>query len=201
MKPTARSSPPLSPADKAAGQPVLLWCLLPPAGPVVLSIALVMLTALGPPLPTLAPGQGWRLAAPGALAALLGWLWVVRRIGRTTARADGRRTAAALALGTSALSVPVWALGVMQWVNGRLAAQAQATRVPLLGLSTSPQTRSRTPYHWAHLPGDAAAGLPAGRYLLDSRHHAAWTAQPPATVTVHHARGLLGARVVAGLGD
>ncbi len=197
----ARSRPLLSAADKAAGQRVLLWCLLPFAGPIVLSIALVLLTALGPPLPTLAPGQGWRLATPGAVAALLGWLWVRRQIGRTTPRADWRRTAAALAQGTSVLSVPVWALGVMQSVNGRFAAEAQATRVPLQGLSTSTKSRSRTPYHWAHLPGDAATGLPAGRYLLDSGHHAAWTAQPPATVTVHHARGLLGARVVAGLGD
>lgn len=201
MTRTARSRPPLSAADKAAGQRVLLWCLLPFAGPMVLSMALVLLTTLGPPLPTLAPGQGWRLAPWGALAALLGWWWVLRRIGRTTERTDWRRAAAALALGMSVLSVPVWALGVMQWVNGRFAAQALTTRVPLQGLSTSAQSRSRTPYHWAHLPGDAAAGLPAGRYLLDSGHHAAWTAQPPATVTVHHARGLLGARVVAGLGD
>jgi hypothetical protein len=201
MNPTARSLPPLSAADKAAGQRVLLWCVLPFAGPILLSMALVLLTTLGPPLPTLAPGQGWRLVAPGALAALLGWWWVVRQIGRTTERADWRRTAAALALGMSVLSLPVWALGVMQWVNGRFAAEAQATRVPLQGLSTSSKSRSRTPYFWAHLPGDAAAGLPAGRYLLDSGHHAAWTAQPPATVTVHHARGLLGARVVEGLGD
>lgn len=201
MARTARSRPPLSAADKASGQRVLLWCLLPFAGPMLLSMALVLLTTLGPPLPTLAPGEGWRLAPWGAMAALLGWWWVVRRIGRTTQRADWRRAAAALALGMSVLSVPVWALGVMQWVNGRLAAEAQATRVPLQGLSTSAQSRSRTPYHWAHLPGDAEAGLPAGRYLLDSGHHAAWTAQPPTTVTVHHARGLLGARVVAGLGD
>lgn len=201
MTRTARSRPSLSVADKAAGQRVLLWCLLPFAGPMVLSMALVLLTTLGPPLPTLAPGQGWRLAPWGTLAALLGWWWVVRRIGRTTQRADWRRAAAALALGMSVLSVPVWALGVMQWVNGRFAAEAQATRVPLQGLSTSAQSRSRTPYHWAHLPGDATTGLPAGRYLLDSGHHAAWTAQPPATVTVHHARGLLGARVVAGLGN
>ncbi len=191
----------MSPEDKAAGQRVLLWCLLPFAGPIVLSIALVLLSALGPPLPTLAPGQGWRLAAPGATAALLGWLWVRGRVDHATQRPDWRKAAAWLSLVTSLLGWPVWTLGAMQWVNGRFTGDLQATPVPLQGLSTTPRKNSRVPYHWAHLPGDAATGLPAGKYLLDSGHHAAWTAQPPATVTVHHARGLLGARVVAGLGD
>jgi len=77
MSPPNPSRPLLLPADKAAGQRVLLWCLLPFAGPVVLSMALVLTTR-------------WQ---------------------------------------------------------------------PLQGLSSTPDKRSREPYHWAHLPGDAAAGL------------------------------------------
>lgn len=197
---TPRPKPRLTPEERAVGQRLLLWCLLPLAGPMVLSIGLVLQT-LWQPLPTLAPGQAWQLALPGGSAALLGWLGVLRWLWRGTPRADWRRAGAVLSLVTSLLATPVWALGVMQWVNGQWPGAVQATRVRLDGLSTSPRSKSREPYRWAHLPGDAGAGLPPGKYLLDADHHAAWTERRPPSVTVHHARGLLGARVVAGWSD
>lgn len=197
---TPRNATP-RPETPQRGQWLLLLCVSPFPGSVLLTLVLVLLGTLWRPVPPLAPGEAWGLALPGALAALVLWGLVVRALWRRTGNPAWRKAGAALALLSALLATPVLALGVMQWVNGHWLGEVQATRVRLDGLSTSPRSKSREPHRWAHLPGDAGAGLPPGKYLLDANHHAAWAERRPPSVTVHHARGLLGARVVAGWSD
>ena len=196
---TPRTAASASHQGLATGQ-FLLICMQPFGAAVLVTVVLVLET-WARPLPVLAPGAAWRLALPGALGALALWALVWWQLRRRALHPQWRKAGAALSLASSVLATPVLALGALQWVNARFMEGPQHTPMQLMALSTSPRKGHSEPYHWAQLQPLPGGTLAAGKYLIPEPAHAAWNTRRPATVTVHHARGLLGAQVVLDFSD
>jgi hypothetical protein len=149
----------------------------------------------------LAPGEGVWLAA-AAFTAVLGWL-VARAAAGPVADARRRRGLMIVCAITSAMAWPIWAMGVMTSVNGLRLDDRQTTTMRVVRLETSTIKNSRRLNHWARLepmtaPGEASP-LRAGRYFIGDSLPDAWRQQTPQQITIDHARGVLGARVVLAL--
>ncbi|RNJ61345.1 MAG: hypothetical protein EDM03_15990 [Porphyrobacter sp. IPPAS B-1204] len=170
--------------------------LLPFAIPVLLTFALVAFVGEDWPR-TMVPGSGLKLAGfvATALTSLLVWRLMTRGI--TDARV---RMATVLLCGVVGLmGWPVWSVGIMPSVNGYSLGQPQTVPMVLERTESTPVSRSSQRNHWVWLR-PKAPGSPAGpgRYFIPEDLYESWNRQPPGTVNVTIAEGMLGAVVVTG---
>ena len=178
---------------------IVALCFAPIAGWVLITIALALLQPAGLPR-QMPPGEG--LAWQGLAGTLLVTAWVVRHVFRTTTDTAERKVLAGLALAGGLMAWPIVTLGPLPSLNGARLSDTRTTPMQLTRLSTSPQKRSREPFHWAHLqpqPGDTT--LRGGRYFIAGEDFEAWAARRPGTLHITHHRGLLGARVLTDITD
>ena len=178
---------------------IVALCFAPIAGWVLIAIALALLQPAGLPR-QMPPGEG--LAWQGLAGTLLVTAWVVRHVFRTTTDTAERKVLAGLALVGGLMAWPIVTLGPLPSLNGARLSDTRTTPMQLARLSTSPQKRSREPFHWAHLqpqPGDTT--LRGGRYFIAGEDFEAWAARRPGTLHITHHRGLLGARVLTDITD
>ena len=178
---------------------IVALCFAPIAGWVLITIALALLQPAGLPR-QMPPGEG--LAWQGLAGTLLVTAWVVRHVFRTTTDTAERKVLAGLALAGGLMAWPIVTLGPLPSLNGARLSDTRTTPMQLARLSTSPQKRSREPFHWAHLqpqPGDTT--LRGGRYFIAGEDFEAWAARRPGTLHITHHRGLLGARVLTDITD
>ena len=178
---------------------IVALCFAPIAGWVLITIALALLQPAGLPR-QMPPGEG--LAWQGLAGTLLVTAWVVRHVFRTTTDTAERKVLAGLALAGGLMAWPIVTLGPLPSLNGARLSDTRTTPMQLARLSTSPQKRSREPFHWAHLqpqPGDTT--LRGGRYFIAGEDFEAWAAGRPGTLHITHHRGLLGARVLTDITD
>ena len=178
---------------------IVALCFAPIAGWVLITIALALLQPAGLPR-QMPPGEG--LAWQGLVGTLLVTAWVVRHVFRTTTDTAERKVLAGLALAGGLMAWPIVTLGPLPSLNGARLSDTRTTPMQLARLSTSPQKRSREPFHWAHLqpqPGDTT--LRGGRYFIAGEDFEAWAARRPGTLHITHHRGLLGARVLTDITD
>ena len=178
---------------------IVALCFAPIAGWVLITIALALLQPAGLPR-QMPPGEG--LAWQGLAGTLLVTAWVVRQVFRITTDTAERKVLAGLALAGGLMAWPIVTLGPLPSLNGARLSDTRTTPMQLTRLSTSPQKRSREPFHWAHLqpqPGDTT--LRGGRYFIAGEDFEAWAARRPGTLHITHHRGLLGARVLTDITD
>ena len=178
---------------------IVALCFAPIAGWVLITIALALLQPAGLPR-QMPPGEG--LAWQGLVVTLLATAWVVRQVFRSTPDTSERKVLAGLALVGGLMAWPIVTLGPLPSLNGARLSDTRTTPMQLARLSTSPQKRSREPFHWAHLqpqPGDTT--LRGGRYFIAGEDFEAWAARRPGTLHITHHRGLLGARVLTDITD
>ena len=178
---------------------IVALCFAPIAGWVLITIALALLQPAGLPR-LMPPGEG--LAWQGLVVTLLVTAWVVWQQWRSTTDPSERKVLAGLALAGGLMAWPIVTLGPLPSLNGARLSDTRTTPMQLARLSTSPQKRSREPFHWAHLqpqPGDTT--LRGGRYFIAGEDFEAWAARRPGTLHITHHRGLLGARVLTDITD
>ena len=178
---------------------IVALCFAPIAGWVLITIALALLQPAGLPR-LMPPGEG--LAWQGLVVTLLVTAWVVWQQWRSTTDPSERKVLAGLALAGGLMAWPIVTLGPLPSLNGLRLSDTRTTPMQLARLSTSPQKRSREPFHWAHLqpqPGDTT--LRGGRYFIAGEDFEAWAAGRPGTLHITHHRGLLGARVLTDITD
>ena len=178
---------------------IVALCFAPIAGWVLITIALALLQPAGLPR-QMPPGEG--LAWQGLVGTLLVTAWVVWQQWRSTTDPSERKVLAGLALAGGLMAWPIVTLGPLPSLNGARLSDTRTTPMQLARLSTSPQKRSREPFHWAHLqpqPGDTT--LRGGRYFIAGEDFEAWAARRPGTLHITHHRGLLGARVLTDITD
>ena len=178
---------------------IVALCFAPIAGWVLITIALALLQPAGLPR-LMPPGEG--LAWQGLVVTLLVTAWVVWQQWRSTTDPSERKVLAGLALAGGLMAWPIVTLGPLPSLNGARLSDTRTTPMQLARLSTSPQKRSREPFHWAHLqpqPGDTT--LRGGRYFIAGEDFEAWAAGRPGTLHITHHRGLLGARVLTDITD
>lgn len=162
----------------------------------------------------LLPGES--LAVHGLLAAALVGMGTALWHAHHTRHTGLRRLGWLLMAATSLMAAPVLTMGLLPTLNGLRMGPPEKTPMVLTRLETTTVSKSRSLHHWAYLapapqaktPGTPGATeapaepapLPvrSGRFFIDAPLHAQWQAAPPATVTVVHARGLLGARARLG---
>ena len=178
---------------------IVALCFAPIAGWVLITIALALLQPAGLPR-QMPPGEG--LAWQGLVVTLLVTAGVVWQQWRSTTDPSERKVLAGLALAGGLMAWPIVTLGPLPSLNGARLSDTRTTPMQLARLSTSPQKRSREPFHWAHLqpqPGDTT--LRGGRYFIAGEDFEAWAARRPGTLHITHHRGLLGARVLTDITD
>ena len=178
---------------------IVALCFAPIAGWVLITIALALLQPAGLPR-LMPPGEG--LAWQGLVVTLLVTAGVVWQQWRSTTDPSERKVLAGLALAGGLMAWPIVTLGPLPSLNGARLSDTRTTPMQLARLSTSPQKRSREPFHWAHLqpqPGDTT--LRGGRYFIAGEDFEAWAARRPGTLHITHHRGLLGARVLTDITD
>ena len=178
---------------------IVALCFAPIAGWVLITIALALLQPAGLPR-LMPPGEG--LAWQGLVVTLLVTAGVVWQQWRSTTDPSERKVLAGLALVGGLMAWPIVTLGPLPSLNGARLSDTRTTPMQLARLSTSPQKRSREPFHWAHLqpqPGDTT--LRGGRYFIAGEDFEAWAARRPGTLHITHHRGLLGARVLTDITD
>ena len=178
---------------------IVALCFAPIAGWVLITIALALLQPAKLPR-LMPPGEG--LAWQGLVVTLLVTAWVLWQLCRTTTDTAERKVLAGLALVGGLMAWPIVTLGPLPSLNGARLSDTRTTPMQLARLSTSPQKRSREPFHWAHLqpqPGDTT--LRGGRYFIAGEDFEAWAARRPGTLHITHHRGLLGARVLTDITD
>ena len=178
---------------------IVALCFAPIAGWVLITIALALLQPAGLPR-QMPPGEG--LAWQGLVVTLLVTAGVVWQQWRSTTDPSEHKVLAGLALAGGLMAWPIVTLGPLPSLNGARLSDTRTTPMQLARLSTSPQKRSREPFHWAHLqpqPGDTT--LRGGRYFIAGEDFEAWAARRPGTLHITHHRGLLGARVLTDITD
>ncbi|MFY7837536.1 MAG: hypothetical protein ACOVQ0_14780 [Novosphingobium sp.] len=176
---------------------LLAQILLPFAIPVAITLALLLAVGEGWPR-NIAPGSGLKLTGliATALCGMAAWRWATRQV------ADGRvrRFAAILITITALMGWPVWAVGALPSLNGSSLGTPRQTDVQLVRLDITMPSRGHSGfYHWAWIaPRRATSPIGAGRVFIPEEAYRKWNAQRPATVTLRHANGLLGAEVLTG---
>ena len=171
--------------------------LLPFAIPALITLALIL--TIGEAWPrNIAPGSG--LKVPGLIATTLcgaaAWRWATRRVDDDRAR----KFAAALMALTALMGWPVWSVGALPSLNGSAHGAPRATVMRLVRLDiTLPKRRNGGFYYWAWVePLRETSAITAGRVFIPEEAYRKWNATHPATVTLRHANGLLGAEVLTG---
>ena len=143
---------------------IVALCFAPIAGWVLITIALALLQPAGLPR-LMPPGEG--LAWQGLVVTLLVTAGVVWQQWRSTTDPSERKVLAGLALAVGLMAWPIVTLGPLPSLNGARLSDTRTTPMQLARLSTSPQKRSREPFHWAHpQPHPAAATLRGVRYFI-----------------------------------
>jgi hypothetical protein len=172
--------------------------LLPFAIPILVTFALVLTVGESWPR-NMAPGSGlklWGLCA-AAVTTVLVWRFA------TSGIADLRvhKVAAVICGVVGLMGWPVWSVGVLPSINGISLASEETAPMTLERMEVTTVSRSSDLNHWAWLRPEAAdSPLDGGRYFIPEATYDDWNSQPPRSVTVISARGLLGARVVTGFG-
>lgn len=170
--------------------------MLPFAIPILVTFALLLTVGESWPR-NMTPGSGlklWGLCATVATSMLV-WQFATRGI------ADRRvHKMAALVCGVVGLmGWPVWSVGVLPSINGYSLGEPQVVPMTLERTESTTTTKSSKRNHWAWLRPDApGATAPPRRYFIPEELYDDWGQQPPGTVTVTIARGMLGADVVTG---
>ncbi len=145
----------------------------------------------------MAPGTGLKL--PGLAATIITSLLVWRF---TTHGIEDKRVhkMAGLICGViGLLGWPVWSVGVLPSVNGISVGSQETVRMTLERTEATTIKHSRALNHWAWLrPIAQNPDSQAERYFISEEEYRRWSDQPPSTVTVTFAQGLLGATVVTG---
>jgi hypothetical protein len=170
--------------------------VLPFAIPVALVFALLILVGNDWPR-NIAPGSG--LKVPGLGATIITSLLVCRFTTRGIADTRVHKMAALVCGVTGLLGWPVWSVGVLPSVNGISVGSPETVRMTLDRTEATTIKHSRALNHWAWLrPAAQNAGSQAERYFISEDEYKKWSDQPPRTVTVTFAQGLLGASIVTG---
>ena len=168
--------------------------LLPFFIPILLTLLLVLTVGEGWPR-NLAAGAGLKL--PGLIVAGAVATLVWRRVVRAVDDGRARRFAGLLCAVTGLMSWPVWTVGVLPSLNGAMPGETRSTTMQLERLDITRPSKGNGYYHWAVLRAARAGTVPAsGRYFIPEHVYRQWNARRPATVTLVHARGALGAEVV-----
>ncbi|OYZ41038.1 MAG: hypothetical protein B7Y31_06245 [Novosphingobium sp. 16-62-11] len=172
-------------------------CLLPFALPILITMALAVTVGESWPR-NIAPGSGLKLAGLVATAFTGAAVWCL-----ATRQVDDRRVrkgVAILCAVTALMGWPVWSVGVLPSVNGIALGPEKETPMRMTRLEiTTPSKGGRGFYHWAWLePLSGRSALPQGRVFIAEAVHAKWTAERSKIVTLHHAKGMLGAEVLTG---
>lgn len=186
----ARTQPTRPPAS------FLLKLLLPFAGPIALTFALLLLGGDHWPR-DIAAGSGLKIG--GLCASVLTAVAIWHFATRGFADLHLRRFAAIVCAVTGLMGWPVWTTGVLPSVNGMVLGNPVTVLMTFERTERTQQSRSRNHYHWVWLKAQSVSSpIGSGRYFISQSLYEAWTAQKPVTVRVTVARGLLGAQLVQG---
>lgn len=166
--------------------------VLPFAIPLALTMALVIFVGETWPR-TIAPGSGLKLA--GLVATMLTAAAVWHAITRSIADRRVRQVAGLICGLTAMMGWPVWSVGILPSINGARLGPPAAIPMVLERMESTTIRHSAGRNHWAWLRSPQQR---SDRYFISEELYTRWNSQPPGTVTVTIAPGLLGAAVVTG---